>query len=112
MIFICKSTHLSTNVFVSIIFYHSITECFVSYKSVMDILEKLFLALLLQLIDRIIFPVSRLLTVSVSVRSSFLYDVVRNGKKIHRVLDEFLIFLSSFTQEVPARVIDNVNVPV
>ena len=47
-----------------------------------------------------------------SVRSSFLDDVLGNLKKVHRVLDEFLIFTSSFMQEVPARAIDNANVPV
>ena len=73
---------------------------------------KNFFAFLLQLVGDVVFPVSRLLTVSVSVRSSFLYDVVGNGKEVHRVLDEFLIFLSSFTQEVPARAVDDADVSV
>ena len=60
----------------------------------------------------LVLPVSRLLTVSVSVRSSFLYIVVRNGKEVNRVLDEFLMLLSSFSQEVPARAVDDANVPV
>ena len=98
--------------FVSTIFNPSTAELFISYKSVMDTMEELLLALLLQLVGCKIFPVSRLLTVSVSVRSSFLYDVVRYGKEVHRVLDEFLIFVSFFTQEVPARAVDNANVPV
>ena len=78
----------------------------------MDTLEASLLALLFQLVGDVVFLVSRLLTISVSVRSSFLYDVVKNGKEVHRVLDEFLIFLSSFSQEVPARAVDNANVPV
>ena len=78
MIFICKSISLSTNIFVSTIFNHSIAECFISYESIMDALEELFLALLLQLVGRKIFLVSRLLTMSMSVRSSFLDDVLRN----------------------------------
>ena len=40
--------------------------------------EELFLALLLQLVGRKVFPVSRLFTISMSVRSSFLDDVLRN----------------------------------
>ena len=75
-------------------------------------LEVLLLAFLLQLVGDVVFLVSRLLTVSVSVRSSFLYVVVKNGKEVHRVLDELLIRPSFFTQEVPARAIDNANVPV
>ena len=112
MIFICKSIPLSTNIFVPTIFNHSITECFIFYKPVMDTLEERFLALLLQLVGRKVFSVSRLFTISMSVRSSFLDDVLRNWKKVHRILDEFLIFPSSFTQEVHARAIDDANVPV
>ena len=78
----------------------------------MDTLEELLLAFLLQLVGRTIFPVSWLLTISMSVRSSFLDDVVGNSKEVHRVLDEFLIFSSSFTQEVPARAVDDADVPV
>ena len=78
MIFVRKSIQLSTNIFVSIIFNHSIVELFISYESIMDTLEEPLLALLFQLVGNIIFPVSRLLTVSVSVRSSFLDDVIRN----------------------------------
>ena len=112
MIFVRKSIHLSTSIFVSTISNHSTAELIISYKSVMGTLEASLLALLFQLVGDVVFLVSQFLTVSVSVRSSFLYDVVRNGKEVHRVLDEFLIFLSSFTQEVPARAVDNANVPV
>ena len=112
MIFVRKSISLSTNIFVSTIFFHSITECFwISYESIMDALEELP-ALSLQLVGRRVFPVSRLFTISMSVRSSFLDDVVGNGKEVHRVFDEFLIFLCSFTKEVPARAIDDASVPV
>ena len=76
----------------------------------MDTLEVLFLALLLELVGDVVFLVSRLFTVSVSVWSSFLYVVVWNGKEVHRVLDEFLIFLRSVSQEVPARAVDDANV--
>ena len=56
MIFVRKSIHLSTNIFVSTIFNHSIAELFISYKSVMDTLEELLLALLLQLEGDVVFP--------------------------------------------------------
>ena len=96
--------HLSTKIFVSTNFNHSTADLFISYKSyksVMDTLEELLFALLLELVGDVVFLVSRLLTVSVSVRSSFLYAVVRNGKEVHRVLDGFLIFLSSFRKKYP-----------
>ena len=49
----------------------------------MNSLEELVLALL-QLVGRKVFPVSRLFTISMSVRSSFLHDVLQNRKKNHR----------------------------
>ena len=78
MIFVRKSIHLSTNIFVSTIFNHSTAEMFISYKSVMDTLEELLLALLFQLVGDVVFLVSRFLPVTVPVRSSFLDDVLRN----------------------------------
>ena len=78
----------------------------------MDTLEVLLFALLLELMGDVVFLVSWLLPVTVPVRSPFLYTVVRNGKEVHRVLDEFLILLSSFSQEVPARAADDANDPV
>ena len=71
MISVRKIIHLSTSIFVSIIFNHSFAELFISYESVMDTLEELLLALLLQLVGNITFPISPLVTISMSVRSSF-----------------------------------------
>ena len=111
MIFVRTILHLSTKIFGSTNLNHAIAELFISYKSVMDILEIPFLALFLQLVGDEVFLVSRLLPVTVSVESSFLYLVVRNRKEVHRVLHEFLIFLTSFSQEVAARAVDDANVP-
>ena len=77
MIFIHKSIPSSTKFFVSMIFNHSTTEFWISYESVMDSLEILFLASFLQLVSRAVFPVSQLFTTSMSMRSSFLDDVLR-----------------------------------
>ena len=112
MIFVRKIIHLSTNFFVSTIFNHSITECFISYESIMDTLEELLFALLLELMGDVVLSVSWLLPVTVPVRSPFLYVVVRNRKQVHRVLDEFLILLCSFSQEVPACAVDDADVPI
>ena len=48
MIFIRKSIPFSAKIFVSIIFNHSTTEFWISYESIIDSLEILVLALLLQ----------------------------------------------------------------
>ena len=112
MIFVRKIIHLATKIFGSTNFNHSTAELFISYKSVMDTLEVLLFALLLELVGDVVFRVSLLLPVTVPVRSPFLYTVVRNGKEVHRILDEFLILLCSFSQEVPARAVDDADVPV
>ena len=112
MVFIRESVPCSAKFFVSIVLNHSITEFWISYESIMDALEELLLALFLQLVGRMVFRVSQLFTISMSVRSSFLDDVLRNRMKVHRRLDELLFRPSSFTQEVPARAIDDANVPV
>ena len=78
VIFIRKSIPLSTKFLVSMFFNHSTTEFWISYESDMDSLEILFLASFLQLVSRKIFLVSLLFTMSMSMRSSFLDDGLRN----------------------------------
>ena len=112
MIFVRKIIHLATKIFGSTNFNHIFAEFFISYKSVVDTQEVLLLALLLELMGDVVFLVSWLLPVTVPVRSPFLYKVVRNREEVHRVLDEFLILLCSFSQEVPARAVDDADVPV
>ena len=110
VIFIRKSIPSSTKIFVSMIFNHSNTEFLISYESVMDTLEELLLALLLQLVGRIIFPVSRLFTISMSMRSSLLDDILRD--LVHRTIDEFLIFPNFFMQEMSARAVEYTGFPI
>ena len=59
-----------------------------------------------------VFSVPWLLPVTVPVGSPVLDVVVRNRKEIHCVLNKFLILLCSFSQEVPARAVDDADVPV
>ena len=77
----------------------------------MDTQEVLLFSPLLELMGDVVFLVSWLLPVTVPVRSLSLCVVVRNGKQVHRVLHEFLILLTSFSQEVAARATDDANVP-
>ena len=112
MIFVRKVIHLATKIFGSTNFNHIPAEFVIAYKSIVDTLEVLLFALLLELMGDVVVSVFWLLPVTVPVRSPFLYIVVRNRKEIHRVLDEFLILLCSFSQEVPARAVDDADVPV
>ena len=112
MIFVRKIIHLATKIFCSINLNHSTAELFISYKSVMDTLAVLLFALRLELMGDVVFLVSWLLPVTVPVRLPFLHVVVRKRKEVHRVLDELLVLLCSFSQEVPARAVDDTDVPV
>ena len=78
----------------------------------MDALEASLLALLVELVGDVVLSVPWLLPLTVHMGSPFLYVVVRNRKEIHCVLNEFLILLCSFSQEVPARAVDDADVPV
>ena len=53
-----------------------------------------------------------LVPITVPVVSPFLYEVIRNREEIHGVLDEFLILLCSFSQEVSTRAMDDAHVPL
>ena len=57
-------------------------------------------AFLLQLVSSIIFFVSRLFTMSMSMRSSLLDDILRDWKD-HRIIDEFLIGPLSLCKKCP-----------
>ena len=111
MIFVRKIIHLATKIFGSTNFNHIPAEFVIAYKSIVDTLIVLLFALLLEVMGDVVFSVSWLLPVTVPVRSPFLY-VVRNRKEVHLLLDEFLILLCSFSQEVPARAVDDADVPV
>ena len=60
----------------------------------------------------VVFSVPWLLPVTVPVVSPFLNVVIGNREEIHGVLDKFLVLFRSVSQEVPARAIDDANVPV
>ena len=78
----------------------------------MDTQEVLLLAFLLERLRDEVLVIPWLLPVTVPVGSPFLYVVIRNREEIHGVLDELLVLLCSVPQEVPARAIDDADVPV
>ena len=73
---------------------------------------ELLLAFLLERVRDEVLVMPWLLPVTVPVGSPFLYVVVGNREEIHSVLDKFLVLLCSVSQEVPARAVDDADVPV
>ena len=111
VVFVRQVVHLATHFLSATRVKHVLAELFVSYEPVVDTQVVLF-ALLLERIGDVVLSVSWLLPVTVPVGSPFLYIAVRTRKEIHCVLNEFLILLCSFLQEVPARAVDDADVPV
>ena len=72
VVLVRKIIHLATKIFGSTNFNHIPAEIFISYKSVVDTLEVLLLALL-ELMGYVVFLVSWLLPVTVPARSPFLF---------------------------------------
>ena len=112
MIFVRKIIHLAAKIFGSTVINHVLAELVISYKSIVDTLVVLLFAFLLERIRDEVLVIPWLLPVTVPVGSPFLYVVIRNREEIHCVLNEFLILLCAVSQEVPARAVDDANVPV
>ena len=104
--------HLTTYFFSATGVKHVFAELLVADEPVVDTQEILLLAFLLERIRDEVLVIPWLLPVTVPVGSPFLYEVVRNREEIHGVLDKFLVLLCSISQEVPARAVDDADVPV
>ena len=110
VVFVRQVVHLATHFLSATGVKHVLAQLLVSYE--VDTQVVLLFAFLLERIGDVVLAVPWLLPVTVPVGSPFLYVVVRNRKEINCVLDEFLVLLRSFTQEVPACAIDDADVPV
>ena len=78
----------------------------------MNTQEVLLLAFLLERVRCEVLVIPWLLPVTVPVGSPFLDVVIGNREEIESVLDKFLVLLRSVSQEVPARAVDDADVPV
>ena len=112
VVFVRQFVHLATHFLSATGVKHVLAELNVSYEPVVDTQVELFFAFLLERIRDVVLAVPWLLPVTVPVGSPFLYVVVGNREEIHGVLDKFLVLLCSVSQEVPARAVDDADVPV
>ena len=78
----------------------------------MNTQEAFLLASLLERVRDVVFAVPWPLPITVPVGSPFRDVLMVNREDIHGVFDILLVFLIPISQEVPARAIDNANVPV
>ena len=112
MVFVRQFVHLATHFLRATGVKHVLAELLVSYEPVVDTQVRSSFAFLLERSRDEVLSVPWLLPVTVPVVSPFLQTVVGNREEIHGVLDEFLVLLRSVSQEVPARAVDDADVPV
>ena len=113
MVFVRQFVHLATHFLRATGVKHVLAELLVSDEPVVvDTQVVLLLAFLLERVRDVVLVIPWLLPVTVPVGSPFLYVVVGNREEIHGVLDKFLVLLCSVSQEVPARAVDDADVPV
>ena len=112
VVLVRQVAHLATHFFGSTVVNHVLAELLVSDEPVVDTQVDLLVAFLLDRIRDVVLSVPWLFPVTVPVESPFLYVVVGNREEIHGVLDKFLVLLCPVSQEVPARAIDDADIPV
>ena len=91
---------------------HVLAELLIADEPVVNTQEISLLAFLLERVRGEVLVIPWLLPVTVPGGSPFLYVVIGNREENHGVLDKFLVLLRSVSQEVPARAIDDADVPV
>ena len=117
VVFVRQFVHLTTYFFTATQVDHVFAESLIADEPVVNTEEMSLLAFLLERIRDEVLVIPRLLPVAVPAGSPFLDEVdgnrvVGNRKEVKSVLDEFLVLLRSFSQEVPARAVDDADVPV
>ena len=111
VVFVRQFVHLTTKFIRATDVKHVLAELLFADELVVDTQEKL-LAFLLERVSDEVLVIPWLLPVTVPLASPSLYVVIRNKEEIHSVLDKFIVLLRSVAQEVPARAIDDADVPV
>ena len=112
VVFVRQFVHLTTYFFIAANVNHVLAELLITDEPVVNTQEMSLLAFLLERIRGEVLVIPRLLPVTVPVGSPFLDVVIGNREEIESVLDEFLVLLRSISQEVPARAVDDADVPV
>ena len=109
VVFVRQFVHLTTYFFIAAHVNHILAELLITDEPVVNTQEMSLLAFLLERIRGEVLVIPRL---TVSVGSPFLDVVIGNREEIESILDEFLVLLCSASQEVPARAVDDADVPV
>ena len=112
VVFVRQFVHLTTYFFITANVKHILAELLIADEPVVNTQEISLLAFLLERFRDEVLVIPWLLPVTVPVGSPFLDVVVGNRKEVKSVLDEFLVFIRSVSQEVTARAVYDADVPV
>ena len=112
VVFVRQFVHLTTYFFIAANVKHVLAELLVADEPVVNTQEVLLLAFLLERVRGEVLVIPWLLPVTVPVGSPLLDVVIGNREEIESVLDKFLVLLRSISQEVPARAVDDADIPV
>ena len=112
VIFVRQFVHLTTYFFTATHVKHISAELLIADELVVDTQEAPLLASLLERVRDEVLVIPWLLPVTVPVGSPFLDVAIGNREEIESVSNEFLVLLRSILQEVPARAVDDADVPV
>ena len=112
VVFVRQFVHLTTYFFITANVKHILAELLIADEPVVNTQEISPLAFLLERIRDEVLVIPWLLPVTVPVGSPFLDVADGNREEIHGVMDKFLVLLRSVLQEVPARAVDDADVPV
>ena len=110
--FVRQFVHLTNHFFSATHFDHGLSESCITDEPIVNAQEISFLTFLLEFIRSVIFLIAFFLSVAVAVGSPFLYVVVGNRKEVKSELEVLLVLFRSISQEVPARAVDDADVPV
>ena len=112
VVFVRQFVHLTTYFFITANVKHILAELLIADEPVVNTQEISLLAFLLERSRDEVLVIPWLLPVTVPVESPFLHVVIGNREEIESVLDKFLVLFRSVLQEVPARAVDDADVPV
>ena len=111
VVFVRQFVHLTTYFFIAANVNHVLAELLITDEPVVITKEVPLLAFLLERVRGEVLVIPWLLPVTLPVGSPLLDVVIGNREEIESVLDKFLVLLRYVLQEVPARAIDDADVP-
>ena len=112
VVLVRQLVHLTTDFFSATQFNHGLSESFITDEPIVNTQEIYLLAFLLERIRDEVLVIPFFLPVAVVVGSPFLDVINGNRKEIKSELEVLLVLFRSISQEVPARAVDDADVPI